>query len=493
MPKYRVIPGTPQHTYMLARNKIQMYGGGFGNGKTAAMCVKAIGLAFDYPGSNGLIARASYVKLNDTIKKEFFKWLPPGAIARMPTTTDNTLILKNGTTVNFRYIAQRGKKTADGYTTSNLLSATYDWAFVDQLEDPEIQYKDFLDILGRLRGSTPYKGNDPTMPMTGPRWLGIAVNPTANWVYTKIVKPYHQYRATGLITDDLIHDPDTKQVLIDIIEAPTTSNAHNLDADFLQGLRSTYKGQMYDRFVLGKWAAYEGLVYPEFSRDMHLLPHEEIEKILHANWRERSRYNGIQSFDLGLVVPSCYLIGFVDELSNIIFVDGFYRPSSSTAVDASEIKALQQLYQYGIEFSDPIWADPAIFKKTQLKGMSATTVARGLSDEGLFVKPGQNAIENGIMKVNGYLAIQPIGHILDPARPGPRMYFSDKLQFIADEFLAYFWQTNPNGERIDRPIDRNDHAMDAVKYAVSRLPDPSTLVYRAPAITPEHLKWHELH
>ncbi len=192
MAKYKMIRDSVQYLFNMSRKKVQIMAGGFGNGKSAAACVKAIGLAMDYPGSNGLVARESYVKLNDTVRKEFYKWIPHDAVARWPTTTDNTMILKNGSTINFRYIAQRGKKSSDGQSTSNLLSATYDWVVVDQIEDPQIMHKDFLDLLGRLRGSTPYKGTDPTMPMSGPRWLILTANPSANWVYSKLIKPLHQ-------------------------------------------------------------------------------------------------------------------------------------------------------------------------------------------------------------------------------------------------------------------------------------------------------------
>src|SRR5687768_17181463 len=136
--KYRIDEGSVHDRFRTSRAPIQLFGGGYGNGKTAALCIKCINLALGYPGSNGLIGRATYAKLNDTIKKEFFKWLPPQYIARMPTTTDNTLIMTNGTTVNFRYISQRGKKSFDNSSTSNLLSATFDWAAIDQIEDPEI-------------------------------------------------------------------------------------------------------------------------------------------------------------------------------------------------------------------------------------------------------------------------------------------------------------------------------------------------------------------
>ena len=94
-------PGGMHEKFMNLRTKIQMLGGGFGNGKTAASCVKAIQLALDYPGSNGLIARETYPKLNDTIRKEFFKWCPRSIIQKMPTQDNNTCYLKNGSMVNF--------------------------------------------------------------------------------------------------------------------------------------------------------------------------------------------------------------------------------------------------------------------------------------------------------------------------------------------------------------------------------------------------------
>ena len=125
MATYNVKRGGIHQRFLNSRFPVQVLGGGFGNGKTACVCVKAIRLAIDYPGSNGLIARETYPKLNDTIRKEFYKWVPHNQVKRWPTKDDNTLIFKNGSVVNFRYIQQR-KQSEDGVATSNLLSATYD-------------------------------------------------------------------------------------------------------------------------------------------------------------------------------------------------------------------------------------------------------------------------------------------------------------------------------------------------------------------------------
>ena len=124
MPEYRLKTGGLHDRFHRSRTKVQMIGGGFGNGKTAAGCVKGLGLAKSYPGSNGIIAMATYKQLNDTIREEFYKWVPNAWVSKWPTQTENTLILTNGSKVNFRYLQQKGKQSADGQTSSNLLSAT---------------------------------------------------------------------------------------------------------------------------------------------------------------------------------------------------------------------------------------------------------------------------------------------------------------------------------------------------------------------------------
>lgn len=495
MPKYNIIRGGLHHVFLDSRKKIQVIAGGFGNGKTAAVCIKAIQLCMDYPGCNGLIARETYPKLNDTIRREFYKWVPSESVRRWPTKDDNTLIFKNGSTVNFRYISQRGKNTIDGHATSNLLSATYDWIIVDQMEDPQIQYKDFLDLLGRMRGSTPYKGDDETMPITGPRWMMLTSNPTANWFYKKIVKPWHRYKATGLVEESLIHDPVTLEPLMELFEGSTYENAHNLDADFIKTMEASYKGQMKSRYLMGEWAAYEGLVYPDYDAHLHVMPHQLLEDMLYDASKQKSPFNSIEGFDFGIISPSCYLLGFSDYRGRVFWLDGFYRAHMSLDEIGQEILALRSKYYFGgLEFDDPIWADPAIFKRTMVNGtgVSTDTIKRILSSRfDLDIKPGQNDISQGIRKVSEYLISREGMHWNEDISIGPMMYFSDKLTFVDDEFNSYFWKSNPDGEREEEPNGKDDHAMDVLKYVVSKLPEASTLHFTKPILTPEWMKWHE--
>ena len=69
MSTYKIHTGSLNGRYLKGRKKIQLFGGGFANGKTAAICIKCLQLAKDYPGANILMARSTYPKLNDTLRK----------------------------------------------------------------------------------------------------------------------------------------------------------------------------------------------------------------------------------------------------------------------------------------------------------------------------------------------------------------------------------------------------------------------------------------
>jgi hypothetical protein len=498
MPIYRLRKNTIQWHFNKSRAKMQIFGGGFGNGKTTALVIKGIQLALDYPGSNGLLARATYPKLNDTVRKEFMKWCPPEFIKRKPTQDDNTVYLHNGSVINFRYLSQRGKQREDGSTSSNLLSATFDWAGVDQIEDPEIAHKDLLDLLGRLRGQTPYRPSgedDPTMPPTGPRFIMLTANPSPNWFFREIVQPYHIWKKTGARTDKLIVDSDTLLPIMELFEGSTHTNAENLPADFIKGLESMYKGQMRDRFLLGMWAAYEGLVYPGFRREMHMLPEATLEWILAQAKMRRIKIKSLECFDFGLTSPSCYLFGFINEIGQVFFVDGYYEPDYDYRDQAKKIKEIRAKWAHFISREDDIYADPAVFKRVVVgaKKNIGSTVAQLFEDEGVTLTPASNQIMSGITKVAAYInGYEGFTHPVTKEDEAPLVYFNDKLQFIEDEITSYYWQKHPvSGKNLDEPMDTNDHAMDTLKYGLANRPQPSAIVLPKNALPPKWMYWRE--
>ena len=499
MTPYRIYEGSLNERFLGSHAKIQLFGGGFANGKTAASCIKALQLAKNYPGSNGLMARSTYPKLNDTLRKEFIKWCPPEWIESFPKSQNasNTCALSNGTTINFRYIAQQGKN-ANEATTSNLLSATYDWIIVDQIEDPEIVHKDFLDLLGRLRGMTPRAVDDETLPDTGPRWFIITTNPTRNWVYRELVKPNHDLQR-GIFNNKLLCKTnengkiildENKQPspIIEIFEGSTYENKENLEVDFIKTLEATYKGQMRQRFLMGEWASYEGLVYPMFNENLHVLSHASIVDYYRRLHLTASDLVYLEGYDYGLAVPFCYMFGFVDTHGNVILVDGLYEKEKSLEYHTREINRIRD--EYDVDRRNIMLADPDIFRrKSAGKKLVGRSIADMMLEDGIYCERGNNNIANGIVKVSQYLIPQdnhrnPITKELG----SPYLYISDRLEFMLQEFGDYYWQRSPTGEILDKPVDRNDHGMDTLKYMLSHRPNISKLLI---ATKPQEVGWRQ--
>jgi len=490
--RFRVFENSLQDRFLQSRAKIQVYGGGFANGKTATACIKMINIAKDYPGANLLIARATYPKLMDTVAKEFFKWLPQHWIKSYTKTPNPTLVLTNGTVVNFRHVAQQGGTGGMGEaSTSNLLSATYDAVLIDQIEDPDITEKDFYDILGRLRGMARYEGEDATMPKTGPRWFLVNCNPTGNWFYKKIVKPLHDYQR-GIKNDDLLVDSCTGKPIVELFEGSTYENRDNLEEDFIRTLEASYKGQMRDRFLLGKWASYEGLVYPQYDPDIHQLRDDDVQAYYEQLHRDRRVPTIFEGYDYGLAVPSCYLVGFTDHVGNMFIVDGFYETGLNIEEQAKRISEIRVKWDLMEGGEKPIFADPAVFRRTT---GDKKTVGKSVSDLfeecGVRMQRGNNDIMAGITKIQGFLSPQDMHrHPLTGTYGAPFLYFCGSLNFLDDEFLAYYWKRDSDGEHEDRPQDKRDHAMDTLKYMLTEKPPIAHLIKRVDK-TPAFMRWQE--
>jgi phage terminase large subunit len=499
MPTFNLHRDSLQDRFLASRSKMQLFGGGFANGKTSAAVIKAVGIAKDYPGANILMARSTYPKLNDTLRKEFIKWCPTDWVESFPKSANgsNTCTLKNGTTINFRYIAQQGKLGNEA-TTSNLLSATYDFIVVDQMEDPEIVHKDFLDLLGRLRGMTTYAGDDSTMPRTGPRWIVVTTNPTRNWVYRELVRPIHELKL-GHVNDRLLCETDENGKMlfdedrlpvpiIEIYEGSTYENKENLEPDFIKTLESSYKGQMRSRFLMGEWASYEGLVYPTFNESVHVMSHHSVHNYYKQLQMKVQGVTYLEGYDYGLAVPFCYIMGFCDDFGNVFLMDGAYEKERPLEDHINAIKHIRN--EYDIDPSNMMLSDPDIFRrKTAGKKLVGKAISDMFLEEGILCIRGNNDISNGIVKVNQYLIPQrnhqnPITGEYN----APYLYVSDKLEWWINEISDYYWMKNPMGEQLDKPVDKDDHAMDTTKYMLSDRPNISKLMI---AKNPKKVGWYQ--
>ena len=150
------------------------------------------------------------------------------------------------------------------------------------------------------------------------------------------------------------------------------------------------------------------------------------------------------------------------------------------------IKEIREVYQ--VNPSNMILSDPDIFRRKSVgKKLVGKSIADMFLEEGIMCVRGNNDIANGIVKVNQYLVPQrnhqnPITGLWDAP------YISDKLEWWISEISDYYWQKNTTGEQIDKPVDKDDHAMDTTKYMLSDRPNVSKLLV---AKQPKEVGWRQ--
>ena len=189
---------------------------------------------------------------------------------------------------------------------------------------------------------------------------------------------------------------------------------------------SLYSGAFYDRFVLGKWVAAQGLVYPFFSRSVHVAEPAGIP----------SRY--FISCDYGTVNPSSFGLwgeygGRWYRLSEYYFDS---RREGEQRTDEEHYAKLEELV--GNRKVSRVVVDP-----------SAASFIEVIRRHKRFnAVPAENNVVNGI-------------RLVSQALKDGRIKICSTCKDARREFALYRWDTK-NGA--DVPIKENDHSMDDIRY-----------------------------
>ena len=197
----------------------------------------------------------------------------------------------------------------------------------------------------------------------------------------------------------------------------------------IERAKASFSGVFYDRYILGKWVAAEGLVYPRAADGEGIVPNEP---------RDYTRF--AVSVDYGTLNPcSMGLWGYCGGVW-YRFAEYYHsgRESHEQLTDEEYCDALEALA--GGRPLEAVVADP-----------SASSFLTALRRRGKYrVRPADDAVLAGIRDVAAAL------------HEG-RIAVCENCEAALREFSLYRWDTE-SGE--DRPVKENDHAMDEIRYFV---------------------------
>lgn len=225
----------------------------------------------------------------------------------------------------------------------------------------------------------------------------------------------------------------------------TMEDNPSLSEELKNRYKRLYSGSFYDRYVLGKWTASEGVVYPMFSREKHIF--RDIPSC--------ERY--VISCDYGTVNPSSFglwgLSGGVWHRIREYYYDS--RREGQSRTDEEHYNALENLA--GSCAVEMVIVDP-----------SAASFIECIRRHGRFhVAKAENDVVAGIRRVAAAL------------KEG-RLKFHESCTDIVREFTLYRWSEKAG---TDAPVKENDHAMDDMRYFVTAMLRENTDDFFALSVT----------
>lgn len=180
------------------------------------------------------------------------------------------------------------------------------------------------------------------------------------------------------------------------------------------------------------------LVYGEFDRDIHVLPNREFDDMM------PEKGTNDLSIDFGMTDPTAAGFVKIDYEGNWWIYDEIYQ---------TDLHLDQLVYvlrdKMGEDRFTRIIGDGAA--KFEIESLKARRFRIAKS------KKGADSIFNGIKEVKALLAIRQ-----DTGKP--KLYIRASCKNTIREFESYSWIRDAYGEITNVPEDKNNHAMDWVRY-----------------------------
>lgn len=225
-----------------------------------------------------------------------------------------------------------------------------------------------------------------------------------NWVHEKFI------------------DPETAVDSVNnVLGVPSFANPH-LPLDYRRDILDEYEGGFYDQEVLGEFVKFEGLVYRWFDKEKHLLDEAPLGDVFDEF---------IYGVDWGFDNPSV-ILAIGKRGDQYVVLEEFYESRCTESDLAAHAEAMQEQWGPGRFYCDP--SEPSSIATFQRKGLNA--------------QQANNSVTPGIRTVTTHQ---------DDLR------VVETCQAVRNEFNQY--QYDENSEK-DEPLKKNDHAMDALRYAL---------------------------
>lgn len=465
--KYR--PHEKQFNFHSSSRKKKLYIGGNRSGKTTGGVTEAIWRAtcthpyrpeLNAIGPNrGRVVAVDFVQgVEKIIFPQYKQWLYPSALrggsweaAYSPST--RTLTFSNGSTIEFMSYDQQLDKFA---------GTSRHWVHFDEEPPKPI----WVECLARL------------VDTNGEWWMTMTPVEGMTWIYTDIYEPWEK---------------NPQESTTEVIEINTLENPY-LTQEGIENLMDSMTDDDATTRIGGGFVRKGGRVYPNFSPvvgDLQVLPDSIRDP---KTFFPDNRWMWMLALDHGLNNPTAALWIAVNDDGFCVVFDEWYKSGYTVDQHAEVIK--RKIKSHG-RFPDFLVGDPAI---AQRNGVTGTSIQQEYQKYGLSFTLGNNDVKAGVIRTKRYFTPTDYVGGVDKRHPlyggtlrlpgasdevslrsndgrYPRLAVDPRCEKLIWELKGYRWKTYTDKKKqyennpYDEPHKKDDHACDALRYAIMTRPD----------------------
>lgn len=223
----------------------------------------------------------------------------------------------------------------------------------------------------------------------------------------------------------------------------TMADNPSLQPEYIAAKHREFTGMWHDRFILGLWCSAEGAVYDMWDETKHVVAWHELPlmRALLAVGVDYGTTNASAGILLGL--GKDHRLYAVDEWADIT------RQGEANSTDWEQAASLEAwLGAPHLPQDTPMRPRHVIIDPS-----AASFKAQLLADRVKGLTAANNAVADGIRNVASLLAT---GDLI----------ISDRCTNLIREIPSYVWDTKASKRGEDRPVKKDDHFCDALRYAV---------------------------
>jgi len=258
--------------------------------------------------------------------------------------------------------------------------------------------------------------------------------------YTTTPKGYNWLHRIFVEKKDKSGNPLRNPEDYEVFFGTTMDNPYTPE-EYKATLLNTFIGVFAKQEIYGEFVGFEGLVYPEFRRDIHVIDTAGM------------KFEGIVAgVDFGFTNPSVVLKVGLDSDGRMYVLDEFYERHVTDSELAQWAK--DNMGEAEIFVADS--ANPAGIQEFKDRDLNCRGVEKRAGER------SENFVLSGIKAISGLLAIQKDGK--------PRLFIDKRCVNTIMEFENYRYpDKRENAPDKEAPLKIYDHSLDALRYLVMTL------------------------